>query len=44
MALSHMLLELRDLCVGFQTPAGAVSVVRDVSFAIAPGEVLGLVG
>ena len=38
------LLELRGLKVGFNSPAGEVPVVRDVSFSINPGEVVGLVG
>jgi oligopeptide/dipeptide ABC transporter ATP-binding protein len=39
-----MLLELRGLNADFLTPAGAVRAVRDVSFGIGAGEVLGLVG
>jgi oligopeptide/dipeptide ABC transporter ATP-binding protein len=38
------LLELGNLAVEFATVQGKVSAVRDVSFQIAPGEVLGLVG
>jgi len=44
------LLELRDLSIGFSTPgrggisAAVLPAVRDLSFSIAPGEVLGLVG
>ena len=38
------LLEVRNLTVEFATAQGNVSAVRDVSFQIAPGEVLGLVG
>jgi oligopeptide/dipeptide ABC transporter ATP-binding protein len=38
------LLEVRNLTVGFATAQGIVTAVRDVSFQIAPGEVLGLVG
>jgi len=38
------LLEVENLCVDFATAQGSGRVVRDVSFAIAPGEVLGLVG
>jgi len=38
------LLEIRDLCVDYLTPAGAKRAVDTVSFAIAPGEVLGLAG
>ena len=38
------LLEVRNLTVEFATAQGNVAAVRDVSFQIAPGEVLGLVG
>src|SRR5208337_436686 len=38
------LLEVRNLTVEFATAQGSVIAVRDVSFQIAPGEVLGLVG
>ena len=38
------LLELHGLQVGFNSPTGEVPVVRDVSFAVNPGEVVGLVG
>jgi oligopeptide/dipeptide ABC transporter ATP-binding protein len=38
------LLEVRNLIVEFATAQGNVTTVRDVSFQIAPGEVLGLVG
>ncbi|MDF2995262.1 MAG: transporter ATP-binding protein [Xanthobacteraceae bacterium] len=38
------LLDVRDLSISFRTGAGMVQVTRDVSFAIAPGEVVGLVG
>jgi ABC-type glutathione transport system ATPase component len=38
------LLQIRDLYVDFSTPAGESHAVRQLSFAIAPGEVLGLVG
>ena len=40
----NSLLELRNLTVHFATPAGPVCAVRDLSFSMAPGEVLGLVG
>src|SRR5229473_5575027 len=38
------LLEVRSLRVSFPIAGGAVAAVRDVSFAIAPGESLALVG
>ena len=38
------LLEVRGLCVEFATRGGTLTAVADVSFAIAPGEVLGVVG
>ena len=38
------LLEVSNLTVEFATAQGCVTAVRDVSFQIAPGEVLGLVG
>jgi oligopeptide/dipeptide ABC transporter ATP-binding protein len=38
------LLEVKNLTVQFATAQGSVTAVRDVSFQIAPGEVLGLVG
>ncbi|MFF9838823.1 dipeptide ABC transporter ATP-binding protein [Streptomyces sp. NPDC013740] len=37
-------LSVRDLAVTFRTPHGPVPAVRDVSFDVAPGAVLGLVG
>ena len=39
-----LLLEVRNLRVEFVTAQGSAPAVRDVSFQIAPGEVLGLVG
>jgi oligopeptide/dipeptide ABC transporter ATP-binding protein len=38
------LLAIRDLSVQFATPAGTLTVVKDVSFDVRPGEVVGLVG
>lgn len=38
------LLEVRDLCVRFETPEGAVKAVNDLNFDLEPGETLGLVG
>jgi len=38
------LLEVENVSVDFATPQGVLQAVRDVSFAIAPGEVLGVVG
>ncbi|WP_134322047.1 ABC transporter ATP-binding protein [Cumulibacter soli] len=39
-----VLLDVRDLTVEFATPNGSVTAVRDVSFQMSPGEILGLVG
>jgi len=38
------LLKIEHLSVGLQSPSGKVQAVRDVSFALHPGEVLALVG
>ena len=38
------LLTVEHLSTSFRTPAGLVQAVRDVSFTVAPGEVVGLVG
>jgi oligopeptide/dipeptide ABC transporter ATP-binding protein len=38
------LLEVRDLAIEFALPKGSVRVVDHVSFSIAPGEIVGLVG
>ena len=43
-SLVSPLLDVRNLTVEFATAQGNVTTVRDVSFQIAPGEVLGLVG
>ncbi|MCZ0982661.1 ATP-binding cassette domain-containing protein [Streptomyces diastatochromogenes] len=37
-------MSVRDLAVTFRTARGPVSAVRDISFDMAPGEVLGIVG
>ena len=37
-------LEIKDLCVTFPTPAGAVQAVRGISFQLQPGHTLALVG
>jgi len=38
------LLEVRDLCIEFETDAGRVRVVDDVSFDVEAGKIVGLVG
>ncbi len=48
-AVSHgngqpALLEVRDLCIEFETDAGRVRVVDDVSFDVEAGKIVGLVG
>ena len=37
-------LDVRDLDVRFQSGQGVVHAVRDVSFSVAPGEIVALVG
>jgi peptide/nickel transport system ATP-binding protein len=37
-------LELRNVTVTYDTEAGPLDTVRDISFSIAPGEIFGLVG
>jgi oligopeptide transport system ATP-binding protein len=44
MAMSEKLLEISHLTTEFLTPNGIVQAVRDVSYNVAPGEVLGIVG
>ena len=43
-SVTEPLIEVRDLSVNFQTPAGAVEAVKGVSFTIGRGESLALVG
>jgi peptide/nickel transport system ATP-binding protein len=43
-AASSPLLDVRDLGIAFQSGRSKVQVTRDVSFSIAPGEIVGLVG
>ena len=44
MAEQKSLLEVRNLTVNFTTDQGTVYAVRDVSFDLKPGEILGIVG
>ena len=43
-ASGDALLAVRDLCISFQTDHGDVPVTRNISFTLAPGERLGVVG
>jgi len=38
------LLEVRNLCVHYETDEGPLRVLRDVSLQVAPGETFGLAG
>ena len=38
------LLEIKNLQFSFRTYGGVVKAVRDVSFEVRPGEILGIVG
>jgi peptide/nickel transport system ATP-binding protein len=42
--MSHLLLEVEDLRVTFETPKGPVEAVRGVSFSVDRGEKVGVVG
>lgn len=42
--MSEYLLDVRNLCTHFKTPAGVLHAVEDVSFSLRPGQVMGLVG
>ena len=42
--MAERLLEVRNLCVSFDTKQGVVRAVRDVSFHVDRGEILGFVG
>ena len=42
--MEHLLLEVKNLSVSIDGPAGEVQAVRDVSFSLKKGEVLAIVG
>jgi ABC-type glutathione transport system ATPase component len=42
--MTKPLISVKDLTLSFRTDEGLVTAVNNVSFDIAPGEVLGLVG
>ena len=42
--MPNPLLEVESLSISFATEAGRVRVIEDVSFVLAPGETVGLVG
>lgn len=42
--MNHPLLQVNNLSVSFRTDAGTVQAVRDISFSMNKGEVLGIVG
>lgn len=42
--MTHPLLDIRGLCVDYVTDSGVARAVNNVSFAIAPGETIGLAG
>ena len=42
--MTDPLLSIKNLTVVFKTRLGEVPVIDDVSFSIAPGEILGIVG
>jgi peptide/nickel transport system ATP-binding protein len=41
---TNPVLQVKDLCVHYSTPAGAVIAVNNASFNVYPGELIGLVG
>jgi peptide/nickel transport system ATP-binding protein len=44
MSLKDVVMEVRNLRVVYETPAGVVKAVDDVSFTLRPGERMGLIG